>query len=352
MKARPVDDRLRVRLDVGHRVFLGIDGVADDHGHLRADRGRHRHRRADRRKIVLPDLQQEWKGRRGNGDLLRLGNSAGAERAFFRRAPRRRRRGRKLAEQKRRKRSFHLTRFDWPQTPQPEPKLPDQKGTMFFNPSSGAKTPAAELSALQQAAADAGLEVVRVTRELDCSALIRQRMRDGLRRTLRRRRRRRDHQHGHPAARQHRRDPRRHSDRYLQPFRQGPRHSPRLARRRWRSRSQGRRARSTPLASTTASSSTTSRWASIPSSSRVARRKGATTRAGKRVSTPHCDAAEISARRRHARDRASSGSRPHARADDLEQLLRPLAARHRSAAKLWKEDASQSTGFRICHASH
>jgi YegS/Rv2252/BmrU family lipid kinase len=52
---------------------------------------------------------------------------------------------------------------------------------MLFNPSSGVKTPAAELSALQQAASDAGLEVVRVTRELDCSALIRQRMDEGVR---------------------------------------------------------------------------------------------------------------------------------------------------------------------------
>lgn len=52
---------------------------------------------------------------------------------------------------------------------------------MFFNPSSGVKTSAAELSALQQTAGDAGLEVVCVTSELDCSALIRQRMRDGQR---------------------------------------------------------------------------------------------------------------------------------------------------------------------------
>jgi YegS/Rv2252/BmrU family lipid kinase len=64
-----------------------------------------------------------------------------------------------------------------------EPILPDRKtrGVMFFNPSSGVKTSAAELSALTETAADAGLEVVRVTRGLDCPALIRQRMTDGLR---------------------------------------------------------------------------------------------------------------------------------------------------------------------------
>ena len=52
---------------------------------------------------------------------------------------------------------------------------------MFFNPSSGAKTSAADLSALQQAASDAGLEVVRVTRELDSSKLIRKKMSEGVR---------------------------------------------------------------------------------------------------------------------------------------------------------------------------
>jgi Sphingosine kinase and enzymes related to eukaryotic diacylglycerol kinase len=52
---------------------------------------------------------------------------------------------------------------------------------MFFNPSSGGKTSPAELLALQQAAADAELEVVRVTPEIDCAALIRQRMSEGLR---------------------------------------------------------------------------------------------------------------------------------------------------------------------------
>ncbi|HXA16818.1 MAG TPA: diacylglycerol kinase family protein [Thermoanaerobaculia bacterium] len=52
---------------------------------------------------------------------------------------------------------------------------------MFFNPSSGVKTSPAELSALEQAANDAGLEVVHVTRNLDCPSLIRERMREGTR---------------------------------------------------------------------------------------------------------------------------------------------------------------------------
>jgi len=52
---------------------------------------------------------------------------------------------------------------------------------MFFNPSSGVKIPPAELAALEAAAADSGLEVVRVTRELDCPALIRQRFGEGVR---------------------------------------------------------------------------------------------------------------------------------------------------------------------------
>lgn len=55
------------------------------------------------------------------------------------------------------------------------------KGLMFLNPSSGVKIPPAELSALEEASAAAGLEVVHVTRELDCAALIRQRSREGMR---------------------------------------------------------------------------------------------------------------------------------------------------------------------------
>jgi YegS/Rv2252/BmrU family lipid kinase len=50
---------------------------------------------------------------------------------------------------------------------------------MFFNPSSGLKHSPAEMSSLTQAADDAGLDVVRVTRGFDCSALIRRRMLEG-----------------------------------------------------------------------------------------------------------------------------------------------------------------------------
>jgi YegS/Rv2252/BmrU family lipid kinase len=61
--------------------------------------------------------------------------------------------------------------------------LPERKtkGVMFFNPSSGVKIAPSELSALQQSASDAGLEVVRVTRDLDCGSLIRDRLREGRR---------------------------------------------------------------------------------------------------------------------------------------------------------------------------
>ena len=53
------------------------------------------------------------------------------------------------------------------------------KGIMFFNPSSGVKIAPSELSALEQSAAAAGLEVVRVTRGLDSGSLIRDRLREG-----------------------------------------------------------------------------------------------------------------------------------------------------------------------------
>lgn len=52
---------------------------------------------------------------------------------------------------------------------------------MFFNPSSGLKMPEAEKQELEQAAGEAGLEVVRVRRELDCAALIRTRFQEGIR---------------------------------------------------------------------------------------------------------------------------------------------------------------------------
>ncbi len=52
---------------------------------------------------------------------------------------------------------------------------------MFFNPSSGLKMPEAEQDALREAAAEAGLEVIRVARGLDCADVIRRRMQEGIR---------------------------------------------------------------------------------------------------------------------------------------------------------------------------
>lgn len=57
---------------------------------------------------------------------------------------------------------------------------PGQRGTLFFNPSSGAKLPAAESAALQDAAASAGLEVIRLTKEINVPETIRERMRRGV----------------------------------------------------------------------------------------------------------------------------------------------------------------------------
>jgi len=69
------------------------------------------------------------------------------------------------------------------QTPVQEPKLPERKtkGIVFFNPSSGVKGSAAEMAALEEAVSDAGLEIVRVKRGLDCPSLIRKRMAEGMR---------------------------------------------------------------------------------------------------------------------------------------------------------------------------
>jgi diacylglycerol kinase family enzyme len=55
------------------------------------------------------------------------------------------------------------------------------KGLMLLNPSSGVKLPPAEISALEAAACDAGLEIVRIQPGLDCAAIIRDRMREGRR---------------------------------------------------------------------------------------------------------------------------------------------------------------------------
>ncbi|HWS70638.1 MAG TPA: diacylglycerol kinase family protein, partial [Thermoanaerobaculia bacterium] len=51
------------------------------------------------------------------------------------------------------------------------------RGTLFFNPSSGVKLSGAELTALQDAATAAGLEVIRLTQDLNVSETIRDRMR-------------------------------------------------------------------------------------------------------------------------------------------------------------------------------
>lgn len=55
------------------------------------------------------------------------------------------------------------------------------RGTLFFNPSSGAKLPPAELAAIESAVRDAGLEMLRVTPELDIPGVIRQRLAEGRR---------------------------------------------------------------------------------------------------------------------------------------------------------------------------
>jgi YegS/Rv2252/BmrU family lipid kinase len=55
-----------------------------------------------------------------------------------------------------------------------------QRGTLFFNPSSGAKLSGPELTALQDAATAAGLEVIRLTHDVNVSETIRDRMRRGV----------------------------------------------------------------------------------------------------------------------------------------------------------------------------
>lgn len=59
--------------------------------------------------------------------------------------------------------------------------MPITKGTLFFNPSSGAKLAATELDALQDTAREKGLEVIRLTRDIDCAQTIRERMARGIR---------------------------------------------------------------------------------------------------------------------------------------------------------------------------
>ena len=53
------------------------------------------------------------------------------------------------------------------------------QGTLFLNPSSGAKVAPAEIDALQSAARERGLEVIQLTPDLDCTQTIRERMARG-----------------------------------------------------------------------------------------------------------------------------------------------------------------------------
>lgn len=59
--------------------------------------------------------------------------------------------------------------------------MPRSKGTIFFNPSSGLKLPDEAAASFDAAAADAGLEVVRMGPEVDVPSMIRERMHDGKR---------------------------------------------------------------------------------------------------------------------------------------------------------------------------
>lgn len=61
----------------------------------------------------------------------------------------------------------------------PELILPNAKGTLFLNPSSGFRFPVAEKQALEAAAKDSGLEVVHVGRDVNVTEIIRERMSDG-----------------------------------------------------------------------------------------------------------------------------------------------------------------------------
>jgi YegS/Rv2252/BmrU family lipid kinase len=59
--------------------------------------------------------------------------------------------------------------------------LPSTRGALFFNPSSGKKLGEDTLRELKDAAAAAGLEAIELTREIDCVAVVRERIQRGLR---------------------------------------------------------------------------------------------------------------------------------------------------------------------------
>ena len=57
--------------------------------------------------------------------------------------------------------------------------MPTKRGALFLNPSAGARHAVEELAALQVAAEEGGLDVVRVMRGVDVSAIIRRQMSEG-----------------------------------------------------------------------------------------------------------------------------------------------------------------------------
>jgi diacylglycerol kinase family enzyme len=54
--------------------------------------------------------------------------------------------------------------------------LPTKRGALFLNPSAGVKLPVTEASAIEVAATEAGLDVFRIDRHVDCSSIIREQM--------------------------------------------------------------------------------------------------------------------------------------------------------------------------------
>lgn len=58
--------------------------------------------------------------------------------------------------------------------------MPTPKGLLFFNSSSGLRLPEAETNALVSAAGEADLEVVPLSRDVDVTAMVRMRIREGL----------------------------------------------------------------------------------------------------------------------------------------------------------------------------
>lgn len=54
------------------------------------------------------------------------------------------------------------------------------KGTLFLNRNAGAKLPAGELDELHEAAGAAGLEILELTSDIDCTAEVRERLRRGV----------------------------------------------------------------------------------------------------------------------------------------------------------------------------